>query len=96
MKFSDSDAYGGTTLLAVWIGAGVIWWISVGDSPLFLWRNRRLLRLNEDHSMRAIYLKYISRGGMTYEEAMRHGHLLRSAVIGGELTLVDAPRPHTH
>lgn len=89
--FSKCSSYGGTTLVAAWIGAGVLWWISVGDSPLFLWRSRRLIRLNEDHSMRAVYLKYISEGGMTYDEAMRQGHLLRSALTGDPISLIDAP-----
>lgn len=90
-EFAKCASYGGTTLVAAWIGAGLIWWISVGDSPLFLWRHHRLIRLNEDHSMRAVYLKYISEGGMTYDEAMRQGHLLRSALTGDPISLVDAP-----
>lgn len=89
--FAKCGAFGGTTLVAAWIGAGVIWWVSVGDSPLFLWRHRRLIRLNEDHSMRAVYLKYVKEGGLTYDEAMSQGHLLRSALTGEPLSLVDAP-----
>lgn len=89
--FSKFSSYGGTTLLAAWIGAGVVWWISVGDSPLFLWRCNRLIRLNADHSMRSVYMKYVSAGGLTYDDAMSQGHLLRSALTGDALELVDAP-----
>lgn len=47
----------GTTLLAVFIRDHFLWWISVGDSPLYLWSGAdsfRMDRLNEDHSMRPI------------------------------------------
>ena len=52
--FKKRSSYGGTTLLAVYCGGGVLWWVSVGDSPLLLWRFGRLMRKNEDHSMLAI------------------------------------------
>ncbi|MBQ4613449.1 MAG: protein phosphatase 2C domain-containing protein [Akkermansia sp.] len=83
------NKYGGTTLTAAFIGGGVIWWVSVGDSPLFLWRRKRLLRLNADHSMRAIYEEFVRSGTMTQEAAMRKGHMLRSAVTGEHLEMVD-------
>lgn len=89
--FERCSCYGGTTLAAAYVGAGVIWWISVGDSPLFLWRRRRLVRLNADHSMRAIYSEFVRAGSLSYAEAMSQGHLLRSALTGESLTLVDAP-----
>ena len=44
----------GTTLLAVFIRDRSLWWISVGDSPLYLWSGAdsfRMDRLNEDHSI---------------------------------------------
>lgn len=89
--FNEADAFGGTTLLAAFIGGGVLWWISVGDSPLYLWRKGRLLRLNEDHSMRAVYMQYVREGCLTFEEALHKGHSLRSAVTGNALSMVDAP-----
>ncbi len=93
--FEDLGSYGGTTLVAVYVERGSLWWVSVGDSPLFLWRKGRLLRLNEDHSLRPVYLEYARKGIFSYEEAMNEGHALRSAVTGEELRLVDAPAcPH--
>ncbi len=86
-----TGAFGGTTLLAAFVGAGVLWWASVGDSPLFLWRNNRLVRLNADHSMRAIYRDFVQSGAMTHAEAMSRGHELRSALTGDALPMVDAP-----
>ncbi len=88
--------YGGTTLVAAYVGGGVVWWVSVGDSPLFMWRRQRLMRLNADHSMRAIYGEFVRSGTMTQAEALRKGHMLRSAVTGESLNMVDlsmTPRP---
>ena len=89
--FQKRSSYGGTTLLAVFCGGGVMWWVSVGDSPLLLWRFGRLMRKNEDHSMRAIYGDFVRSGAMKFEEAMAHGHSLRSAVTGEKIPLVNAP-----
>ena len=75
---------------------GAAHWISIGDSPL--WRLRGggdgedggMDRLNADHSMRPVLEDLVRLGRLTPEEA-RGGaaHQLRSAVTGGELTLVD-------
>ncbi len=89
--FAEMNSYGGTTLLATWVSDGLLWWVSVGDSPLLLWRAGRLARLNEDHSLRPIYLEYVRKGFLCHEEAMNEGHALRSAVTGEPLNLVDAP-----
>ncbi len=89
--FAEQGSYGGTTLLAVYVGSGLLWWVSVGDSPLLLWRNGRLTRLNEDHSLRPVYLEYARKGVFSFEEAMSDGNSLRSAITGEEIKLVDAP-----
>lgn len=86
--FTDFQ-YGGTTLVAAFVGGGVVWWASVGDSPLFMWRRKRLLRLNADHSMRAIYEEFVKNGTMTPKEALLKGHMLRSALTGEPLEMVD-------
>ncbi|MBQ1960810.1 MAG: protein phosphatase 2C domain-containing protein [Akkermansia sp.] len=85
----NHSGYGGTTLVAAYVGGGVVWWASVGDSPLFMWRRQRLLRLNADHSMRAIYEDFVKNGTMTPQEAMLKGHMLRSALTGEPLDMVD-------
>ncbi len=93
--FAGTGSFGGTTLLAVYIGGGVMWWTSVGDSPLYLWRRGRLIRLNADHSLREVYMQYVKAGSMSYEEAVMRGHVLRSAVTGESVDMVDTPAiPH--
>lgn len=88
--YEGTNEYGGTTLLAAYVSRGVLRWVSVGDSCLYLWRRDSLRRLNEDHSMRAVYEKFVCPGGMTLKEAHKGGHVLRSAVTGEDIPLVDA------
>lgn len=66
-------------------------WVSVGDSPLYLWRSGDMIRLNEDHSLAPMLDKLVEEGKMTREQALadHRRHHLRSAVTGEELDLVD-------
>lgn len=78
----------GTTLLAVFIRDHFLWWISVGDSPLYLWSGAdsfRMDRLNEDHSMRPIADCLYRKGKMSLQGALRQRCILRSAVMGGPM-----------
>ena len=82
----------GCTLIACAISSDEYDWISVGDSPLWSLDADGLRRLNADHSMRPLLEKLVALGRMRPEELSKDrsvGHLL-SAVMGEELTLVDA------
>ena len=80
----------GTTLVAAVVESGVLYWASVGDSPLWLWRDGRLERLNEDHSMRPVLRDLVDLGRMTEDEARTDPrvHQLRSALGGGDDVLL--------
>lgn len=81
----------GTTLVAAVISQRGIEWISVGDSPMWLFREGRLRRLNADHSMASVFEDLVAAGRMTAEEAATDPkrHALRSAVMGDEIRLID-------
>ena len=66
-------------------------WISVGDSPLWLFRDGKLHRLNADHSMAPVLANLVTVGRMTEEEAATNSkrHALRSVVMGDEIHLID-------
>ena len=88
----------GCTLVGVYINSQGLQWISVGDSPLFLYRNRRLTRLNADHSMTPVIEESRRKGKITNEEAISHPNrnALRSALTGQSLAMIDTsnvPRP---
>ncbi|WP_417207239.1 PP2C family protein-serine/threonine phosphatase [Antarctobacter sp.] len=83
----------GGTLLCVTVEGNALRWISVGDSPLYLYRDGRLRQLNQLHSM-AIQLDLMVRNGaMEARDAAQHPHrhCLTSAVTGGQIPHIDCP-----
>ncbi|MEZ5923130.1 MAG: SpoIIE family protein phosphatase [Hyphomicrobiaceae bacterium] len=81
----------GSTLLAVAFGEGGLTWVSVGDSPLYLFRDRHLYQLNQDHSLAPVLDQLAAEGELAAEEALLHPrrHYLRSALTGSGIELVD-------
>ena len=70
---------GGTTLVACLVFQEMLYWISVGDSFLYLKRGPGLFRLNREHNYRAqLYLRAVREGRLSAEEADRDpdGHRL--------------------
>ncbi len=83
----------GCTLVGACIEADRLSWVSVGDSPLWLWRRGRLRRLNEDHSMRAILAEDVAAGRISASQAAGdpHRNALFSVLMGGDITRIDLP-----
>lgn len=82
----------GATLVALALSAtGRAEWISVGDSPLYIWRAGEMVRLNQDHSLAPLLDQMVADGKMTLAQAQSdpRRHYLRSAVTGEDLDLVD-------
>ncbi len=91
--FENDEEKGGCTLLAAFLTKTALWWISAGDSPLFVWRANQLTRVNQDHSMRSLFATEATLGTkLTRREVLSRGHMLRSAVMGDDIPLIDAPR----
>jgi protein phosphatase len=82
----------GTTLLAAAMTDAGLEWISVGDSPLYLWRGRHLNRLNEDHSLRPILRQLAQEGEVDAAETARSKSVLRAALTGYQISLIDRSR----
>jgi serine/threonine protein phosphatase PrpC len=84
----------GSTLIGAAFGPGGIEWVSVGDSPLFLFRRGEVAVLNEDHSLAPELDRMVAEGKLTAAEARRdpRRHMLRSAVTGEEIDLLDVSR----
>lgn len=81
----------GSTLVAPVIFDNRLYWISVGDSPLYLFRGSRLFRLNEEHSLANRLNKMVARGEMAAEEAAQHPDraCLTSVLIGAAIPEID-------
>ena len=95
MIATDPDTLGeaGTTLVAAVVERGSIRWISVGDSPLLLWRKGQLSRLNTDHSMRSVFAAKIASGQMRASDVATHPerNALLSALNGLDIQEIDDP-----
>ncbi len=81
----------GATLLAPVILGTRLYWISVGDSPLFLFRGSQLRRLNADHSMAARLDAMVQQGQITADAARRHPDrsCVTSVLVGAQIAEID-------
>lgn len=79
----------GCTALGAVFQRGRLYWVSVGDTSLLLFRGGALTRLNADHSLRTLTREKVARGEMTESEAAAQSNMLRSAVSGEAIELID-------
>ena len=81
----------GSTVVGAIFSANGLEWISVGDSPLYLYRRGEVALLNEDHSLAPALDKMAADGEISEEQARNdpRRHMLRSAITGEELDLID-------
>ncbi|BDS06927.1 hypothetical protein NT6N_19670 [Oceaniferula spumae] len=84
----------GTTILAAVVSQDSLYWLSVGDSPLYLYRDGCLEQLNEDHSMMPLLERQVEDGFLHESQLATHPerNVLRAALTGEEITLVDCPQ----
>ncbi len=83
----------GSTLLGVLLLGQRVFWISIGDSPLYLFRNGALHQINEDHSMAPVIDAQVDEGLLTEIEAKNHPdrNQLTSVIMGAAIPKVDCP-----
>jgi serine/threonine protein phosphatase PrpC len=81
----------GSTLLAPVVFQDRLYWISIGDSPLFLYRDGQLRKLNADHSLAPHFDGMVSRGEMEQGQAENHPdrNCLTSVLIGADIPHID-------
>ncbi|MBD2868243.1 PP2C family protein-serine/threonine phosphatase [Paenibacillus arenilitoris] len=82
----------GTTLIGAVVQAGRLYWCSVGDSRVYLYRRGELTQLTRDHVYANRLQARVERGEMTQAEAEWHPerHLLTSYLGIPELEEIDA------
>ena len=81
----------GCTMVTSAITKGKIYWISVGDSHLYVIRDRELVKKNEDHSYGGYLDRMRSQGIDVEAEAGLSRNMLMSAMTGEEIAEVDCP-----
>lgn len=81
----------GSTLVGADVNAEGLWWVSVGDSLLYLWRNGEIVLLNEDHSLAPEIDKLAETGKISWAAARSdpRRHYLRSALTGDDIEMID-------
>ncbi|WP_137700727.1 PP2C family protein-serine/threonine phosphatase [Marimonas lutisalis] len=90
-KECGTDAVMGATLLVPVLIENRLFWLSVGDSPLFLFRGEKLRRLNEDHAIGSQVEYLVSNGLMLRDEALNFPdqNCLTSVIVGDKIPQVD-------
>ncbi len=83
----------GATLVAPVLIRDNLFWISVGDSPLYLFRDGELRQLNEDHSMAPQIDFMVEHGLIGADVGKNHPdrHCLTSVLIGDDVARIDCP-----
>src|SRR5210317_434552 len=79
----------GCTMVTAYLQNNDLYWVSVGDSHLYLIRDRELIKQNADHSYGA-YLDMMKEQGMEVDEqAGMSRNMLMSAMTGDEISSID-------
>ncbi|MDH3633492.1 MAG: SUMF1/EgtB/PvdO family nonheme iron enzyme [Gammaproteobacteria bacterium] len=79
----------GCTMVTAYVQDSNLYWVSVGDSHLYLIRDRELIKQNADHSYGA-YLDMMKEQGMEIDEqAGMSRNMLMSAMTGEEISSID-------
>lgn len=79
----------GCTMVSAYLEGDNLYWVSVGDSHLYLIRDRELIKQNADHSYGA-YLDMMKEQGMEIDEqAGMSRNMLMSAMTGEEISSID-------
>ena len=80
----------GTTLLSPVIVRDKLFWISIGDSPLYIFRGNTLVRLNQNHTLHGQYDYLVENDLLDPNRAsIDHDDCLTSAIIGSQIAQID-------
>jgi serine/threonine protein phosphatase PrpC len=84
----------GATLVSLVLVENRMYWMSIGDSPLYHFRGGKMKQLNEDHSM-APQIDFMVQSGLLDEEAGRNHpdrNCLTSVILGDRVAKSDCPK----
>lgn len=81
----------GCTMIGLVIEGSSLWWASVGDSHLYLLRDRKLTKLNADHSYGGFLDRMEAAGTPVDAEPGLSRNMLMSAITGTDIAEIDCP-----
>lgn len=81
----------GSTLVTAYIKDNHVYWLSIGDSNIYLYRNHSVIRINELHNYEKELMEQVAEGLISMEQAMTHPDraALTSFIGAGEIKYVD-------
>lgn len=87
----------GTTFVATVISDDKLFWASVGDSPLYLYRDGALQQVNQDHSLAPQIDLLVASGMLSPEDGRDHPdrNVLTSVLVGSDIPKIDCPEQAT-
>lgn len=83
---------GGSTVVAVIIKKNMMWWLSIGDSKIYIIRGDEIQAVNREHNYRLKLEKMLSNGEISQDEFMeksKNAEALISYVGMGNVSLMD-------
>ena len=66
----ESGGFSGSTLIAALVKEKELFWVSIGDSHIYLYRDEELIQLNKDHNYAETLQEKVDAGEITQEEAL--------------------------
>ncbi len=81
----------GCTIAAIAVDKGKLWWLSVGDSHIYLLRDREITKVNEDHSYGGYIDRMVAQGVTVEAEPGLSRNMLMSAITGEDIPQIDCP-----
>ena len=81
----------GCTMVSAYVQDDNLYWVSVGDSHLYLIRDRELIKQNADHSYGAYIDLMREQGEEVEEQKGMSRNMLMSAMTGEEISNIDVP-----
>ena len=91
---AEQTAGGGSTIVSVWARGDGLYWLSIGDSGLFLLRGGRLRRLVPEHNYAAFLNQRLEKGEISqlfYDREIRRGRALTSYLGMNGIGLYEQP-----
>lgn len=81
----------GSTLVTAYIKDNNVYWLSIGDSNIYLYRKHSIMRINELHNYERELIEQVAEGLISMEQAMTHPEraALTSFIGAGEIKYVD-------
>ncbi|MDD5949731.1 MAG: serine/threonine-protein phosphatase [Lachnospiraceae bacterium] len=92
---SQTPVKAGSTVAAVVLQKNELYWLSVGDSRIYIIRGEEMMAVNRDHNYRLRLDEALETGNITkelYEQEEKKGEALISYLGMGNLTLMDVNR----